>query len=108
MGLSVVRAAVITTGRAVIAARWTVVAAGRTVVHRRWLIVDRLLNVDRRRLVIDRWRLLHINRLWLGVDRLLHIHRPVGVDQGRTDDGRAHDRTKYRWTLPTATTAMGL
>lgn len=104
--------AAITVGRAVVTARWTVVTArwtvvttGRAVINRRWPVVDRLLHIDRRWLVINRWRLLYVNRLWLGVDRLLYVDRPVAVDDGRADDCRTNDRAKYRWTLPTVTAA---
>ena len=100
--------AAITVGRAVVTTRWAVIATGRTVVNRRWCVIDRLLHIDRCRLVVNRWRRLHVDWLRLRVNRLLYINRPVAVDDGRTDDGRANDRAKYCWTLPTATAAMGL
>jgi hypothetical protein len=99
----------ITAGRAVVTAR-RVVTTWRAIVNRWWPVIDRLLHVDRCRLVINRWWLLYINRRWL-VNRLrLYIDRPIGINQGRTDDGRTHQRAKDRWSLPaiTTTTAMGL
>ena len=71
-------ATIITMGRAVIAARWTI-ATWWTVIDWCRAVVHRLLNVDRRRLVINRWW-LHVYRLWLNVDRLLHIHWTVAAD----------------------------